>query len=193
MWNKFEIQVEFEGFKSVDPESVDSIRIPIGYFLKNKNDLEKSGWKSNQIVIEVDGIEEVKEIMTKRIFFKRYNDQIENFVRLNSDLEVGCIAYSIADCKNLELAGVDYIQYDIPSNIEENRINNIPDLDVLVSTETTYGWNLLSLNAPVLVGNLQGLEDFKRLFAQTEISGILMSSWKGDLKNDLKLIRNLTK
>jgi hypothetical protein len=71
-------------------------------------------------------------------------------------------------------------------------IESIPDLKSLLSRESEYGWDLLSLNTPVLIGNVKGLDQFTDIFNQADIKGLVLDDWNEDSKELILRIRQLT-
>ena len=61
-----------------------------------------------------------------------------------------------------------------------------------MSRESEYGWDLLSLNTPVLIGNVKGLDQFTDIFNQADIKGLVLDDWNEDSKELILRIRQLT-
>lgn len=190
--NKFEIQVGLKAIEQSDNISIDAIRIPFNNFKEDRILAEQKGWEKNRVVLELVTPQDYQTTCGNRVFFTKPSEDIAAFKMNFPDIEVGAAAFTIADCKNLELAKVDYIQYDISGSNLSKSIESIPDLKSLLSRESEYGWDLLSLNTPVLIGNVKGLDQFTDIFNQADIKGLVLDDWNKDSKELILRIRQLT-
>ena len=98
---------------------------------------------------------------------------------LGNDKIIGGTANDLADCLNLQLKGADYIGLG-PYRFTKTKKKLSPVLGIegyqkIVPKEEKYGWQLNSMNLPVLaIGGIQ-LEDIDDLMNKTGVHGIALS------------------
>ena len=192
MQNKFQVHLTLKELDDVSPELVDYVRL-------HPNDLKQAN--TTEIIQKWDGVTPVivykhpgqfQQTPYKHVFFTHYSDEIAAFKETHPSLNIGCMAYSLATIKNLELAGVDYIQLDIPSSLPDHKLGKIPALETVIPRREEYGWTIMSLNTPVIIGGIKTLDEFKEVYALTEIAGLVIEKshikWADWLKSILEMM-----
>ena len=108
---------------------------------------------------------------------------------------IGGTANTIADCKNLEIAGADYIGMG-PYAFTETKKELSPILGLegfknLFPKEDDYGWMILSINTPVVaIGGIQ-LADVDLLANETSVHGVALSGLIYQAENKRELVEQL--
>lgn len=117
---------------------------------------------------------------------------------LGTDKIIGATANTLADVKNGELFGADYIGLG-PYRFTSTKKNLSPVLGLegyqqILPKKEPYGWEYLSVNVPVVaIGGIE-VEDIKLLKNETAIHGVALSgliyksTHKTELINELKHI-----
>lgn len=108
---------------------------------------------------------------------------------------IGGTANTLADAKNVELLGGDYIGLGPfrPTTTKQklSPILGIEGFKSIIPKTETYGWDILNFNIPIVaIGGLQ-TEDVKLLKQQTAIYGVALSSLIYNSKQKKQLISQL--
>ena len=111
---------------------------------------------------------------------------------------IGGTANTLADAKNVELLGGDYVGLGpYRHTTTKQKLSPILGIDgfkSIIPKKDTYGWDILNFNIPIIaIGGLQ-LDDIKLLKQQTGIYGIALSGLiyrSINRKNLVKKIRYL--
>ncbi len=117
---------------------------------------------------------------------------------LGKEKIIGGTANTLADAKNVELLGADYIGLGpYKHTTTKQKLSPILGIDgfkSIVPKSQTYGWDILNFNIPIIaIGGLQ-TEDIKLLKQQTAIYGVALSgliynsNQKKQLVDDIKKI-----
>jgi hypothetical protein len=180
MPNDIQLHLSAQWIEHHDQLTFDFIRI-------NYNDLNDSTYRdfvaqidANKVVVSYDFPNQYKSTNFSQVFFEVYSDDVMVFVESHPHLKVGCRANSMAACKNLELAGIDYIQYDPPQEQSNKRTDRRLFLETMVPRKEEYGWAIMSLNTPILVGELDTPVEFEEIFHLADIQGIYLEKFHAD-------------
>lgn len=88
-------------------------------------------------------------------------------------------AYSIADCKNGELAEVHELYLDLQrfrsNSLRPSGLIGQEALEHCYPAKESYGWVFLTLNTPLVVGGIKSLHQMKQLIADTDVTAVLLS------------------
>jgi len=110
---------------------------------------------------------------------------------------IGGTANTIVDCKNVELFGADYIGLG-PFRTTSTKKNLSPILGIesyqsIIPKNTSYGWDILNFNIPIVaIGGLK-VNDIQLLIEQTAIYGVALSSLIYQSTNKKELIEELNR
>ncbi|NOQ71595.1 MAG: hypothetical protein GQ574_06325 [Crocinitomix sp.] len=111
------------------------------------------------------------------------------------NLLIGGLAYDLADCKNWEMKGVDFIQFFMPENgSQQVVILGSELLQDIIPREEEYGWMVLSLNKPVFVLGVADFEELKLVYDKTNVSGVVFTKHfeqKFSLEERIKQVSNI--
>ncbi|MDA7804410.1 thiamine phosphate synthase, partial [Crocinitomix sp.] len=141
----------------------------------------------------IDDIQLALELNVKGVFFSNpesYNE-LRNF---DQDLLLGGMAHNLADCKNWEMIGADFIDYNPPIQKEHNSPLGSEGFQELPSKNEVYGWMLFSLNVPVFVHHPTNLTVIQSIVEFADVQGTSLSAnfdWGQNATTTLNQIRNL--
>lgn len=76
-------------------------------------------------------------------------------------------ANSIAECKNLELKGANFI--------EVSGENNWQFLIEILPKSDDYGWKVISLNCPVIISGVNSFTVIEEIISKTAVNGFLIT------------------
>jgi hypothetical protein len=94
-------------------------------------------------------------------------------IKLGAD---GILAMDIADCKNWEMKGVDFIQFLLAENDSQDKvILGAELLQDMIPREEAYGWMIMSLNTPVFGLGLANKDELANLLSKASIYGLVLT------------------
>ncbi|MBN4072673.1 thiamine phosphate synthase [Crocinitomix catalasitica] len=157
----------------------------------------KERCQDKSILIINDRVELAKEIEADGVHLGKEDMSINEARKILGDKKIiGGTANTIADCKNLELAGVDYIGMGPFAFTETKKelepIIGLEGFQNLFPKEEEYGWVITSINCPILaIGGITG-KDIGKIMNTTSIHGVAVSGMiyqaddKGFIVNEIK-------
>lgn len=154
--------------------------------------------RNKAIFIVNDNVEVASEINADGVHLGKDDLPVDEArLILGYDNIIGGTANTLADCKNLEKTGADYIGLGpFRETKTKEKLSPILGLDGyrrIVPKDEEYGWTVMSLNTPVLaIGGILP-EDVYQLKDQTAIHGIAASGMIKNAADPKNLIRELQK
>jgi thiamine-phosphate pyrophosphorylase len=116
---------------------------------------------------------------------------------IGSDKIIGGTANTLADCKNVELFGGDYIGLGpfrkTSTKKKLSPILGIEGFKSIIPKDETYGWDMLNFNIPIVaIGGLK-VDDINLLKQHTGIYGVALSGLIYKSTNKKVLVDELKK
>lgn len=106
----------------------------------------------------------------------------------------GGLAHHLADCKNLEMLGAHFIDFNpIPVKSDPIPMGSEGQAQKPDQHET-YGWMLFSLNVPVFYRHPNNLSEIKLRVANADITGVVLNEqyqWTLPIQEEIAKIRSL--
>ncbi|MFT5818985.1 MAG: thiamine monophosphate synthase [Crocinitomix sp.] len=136
---------------------------------------EKKSNKVNYLV--KDDVDLADKIGVDGVLISDLERDLSSIRISHPDLLIGGLAYDLADCKNWEMKGVDFIQFFMPENgSPQGVILGSELLQDIIPREEEYGWMILSLNKPVFVLGVSDFEELKLVQEKTTIHGVVFTN-----------------
>ncbi|HIP36269.1 MAG TPA: thiamine phosphate synthase [Crocinitomix sp.] len=149
--------------------------------------------KYNATLIINDNIEIVQKVNAQGVHLGLTDTPIiEARTILGQHKIIGGTANTLADAKNVELFGANYIGLG-PFRDTKTKQNLSPILGLkgyqnIIPKIKPYGWNILSFNIPIIaIGGLR-IEDINQLVNQTGIYGVALSSLIYNASNKSEIV-----
>ena len=180
MPNDRQIHLGSSWIDRLDKMTFDSVRINCNALQNPAVKTALIGVSPNKVVVSYSCPAEYEPTDFERVFFEVYSDDVLNFAELHPTLSIGCHANSVAECKNLEMVGVDYIQYDPPKDQPEAGMGKIPFLETLIPRKEEYGWVVMSLNTPIIVGGLNSPDEYEDIYQLADVKGVFLDEFHED-------------
>jgi hypothetical protein len=149
-------------------------------------------------LIITDDYDFAKQINAKILFLSNLDESITDLAVEYPNMHIWGRAETLTDCKNWELLGANYIDFNPPqTGLEEDKSPFILGAELyqaVIPKKVEYGWMILSLNTPVFASNIMSLSDLTELIDNTQIAGVIINDdfeAKLDLVNSIERIREL--
>ncbi len=130
-------------------------------------------------LIVVDDLDYALGIDAQGLYITSQELKVEDIMKAHPELSIGALAGSVAECKNWELKGVDYIELNVnPRKDVKPDLPTILGTEIfkdLISKEESYGWMILSLNTPVIVSGLTSISQLRGLEKHADFHGVLIT------------------
>lgn len=187
------IHFEISDFNQVTDEllkDVDVLRVPPTL---NKTDIQNliERVQNSITILIIDDVNLATALDADGVFFSIP----EMFHQVSkSDLLIGGMAHNLADCKNWEMLGADFIDFNPPFRVSKGQPLGSEGFKELPSKNEVYGWMLFSLNIPVFIHQPTTLPLIKEIYSVADIHGVLLSSsfdFKQNASTQFSLIRSL--
>ena len=136
--------------------------------------LKKQNIPTEKLVL-LNEPEKARELGLKNVFISNGSIDVFELKSNYPNLNFGATAYSLADCKNLELAGADYIEMIVPSKKQNSIPLGSELMQDIIPKEESYGWVVMSLNTPVLASGIPTIKKFEKLQDSADVKGIVIS------------------
>ncbi|MBN4070962.1 thiamine phosphate synthase [Crocinitomix catalasitica] len=143
-----------------------------------------------------DRVELAKEIDADGVHLGKEDIPIDEAREILGDEKIiGGSANTIADCKNLELSGVDYIGMGPFAFTETKKqlaaIIGLGGFQKLFPKEEEYGWMISSINCPVLaIGGITN-NDIEEIMNTTSLHGVAVSGMIAKASNKEAVVNEL--
>ena len=109
------------------------------------------------------------------------------------DFTIGATGISLADCKNLDLLQLAYLEIPLQINYSSKKapILGTEGIAALIPKETEYGWVIMSINTPVYASGIRTLQEIKELARNTTIQGVVLDQLLYRESNKAKFIKSI--
>jgi hypothetical protein len=120
-------------------------------------------------------------------------ESIKDLRKSKSGQLIGATGISLADCKNLDLLKLSYLEIPLQINYSTKRapMLGLEGIAALIPKETEYGWVIMSMNTPVFASGIRTLQEVKDLARNTKIHGVIVDQFLYSEKNKAKMIKTL--
>ena len=137
-----------------------------------------------------DDLDLAVELKADGLIITDLNNDISEIRKVYPNLWIGASASSIADCKNWELKGVDFIQFKLhKSDDQPSGILGSEHLRNMIPKKMEYGWMIMSLNTPVFILGVYNLVDLEQLYSDIAFYGVDITTL---FEPDLSLTERIT-
>lgn len=128
-------------------------------------------------IIESTLNKRLNQTITQKVFYPL--SEWDTYQTIKGQVSFGK-AYSIVDCKNWEVKGVDFIDFALNNSHQHNAFTKpllgTEGLSNLIPLNQEYGWMVMSLNAPVFVSGVQSIAQLNEIVTCADIYGVIIDA-----------------
>lgn len=129
-------------------------------------------------IIVIDDFNFAAEINANVFYITQLEEAITNLSEQYPKMRIVGRAQSLAECKNWELLGADFIDFNPPMDLDDNKSPFIIGSELYqdaIPKKEEYGWMIMSVNTPVFTSQTRSLLELSELFGRTRIAGVVIS------------------